>query len=361
MPMTPAPPPSKSPPSGLASRLRRFLRRWATALPKLWKGSRVTETLTWRARLRFRLQKKIRIDGNEYRLQIAGREVVLTPPTSDLKIMDSEWLIMNARGFSREDEARRFGNRLKTALEVSAVAARVGVDTGRNLATSGLGKIVKDVLLQEGALVRDNVHGLDVFADHPNTRIFAINATGIVHAAPDPFLSDLDEIVRAAVTPSQQVKDLILLLNYALLRPEPVAQIVFAVSAVESLGQDQRWSMDQKQLLAELVAAAEQSATGTDAERQEVADAIRKSLHRLTLRQGVFRLLDRLGLQHLKKPWDDLYAERSTLVHGLAPQPGSDYGDLARRTVSLCGQILLKAAAVEIPQAGRHVARMYAG
>ena len=140
-----------------------------------------------------------------------------------------------------------------------------------------------------------------------------------------------------------------------------MAQIVFAVSAVESLGQNESWSKDQKQLLREIAAAAEQSATGTDEERQEVADAIRKSLHRLTLRQGVFRLLDRLGLRHLKKPWDDLHAERSTLVHGLAPQPGADYGDLARRTVSLCGQILLKAAAAEIPQADRHVARMYAG
>jgi hypothetical protein len=145
------------------------------------------------------------------------------------------------------------------------------------------------------------------------------------------------------------------------MRSEPVAQIVFAVSAVESLGQDESWSRDQRLLLRELAAAAEQSATGTDAERHEVADAIRKSLHRLTLRQGVFRLLDRLGLQRLKKAWDDLYAERSTLVHGLAPQPGADYADLAHRTVSLCGQVLLKAAATEIPQADRHVASMYAG
>ncbi len=128
---------------------------------------------------------------------------------------------------------------------------------------------------------------------------------------------------------------------------------------MESLGQDEGWSQDQKLLLRELAAAAEQSATDTDAERHEVADA--KSLHRLTLRQGVFRVLARLGLQHLKKAWDDLYAERSTLVHGLAPQPGADYGDLAHRTVSLCGQVLLKAAATEIPQADRHVVRMYGG
>lgn len=210
----------------------------------------MTDTVPWRVRLRFRLQKKIRIDANEHRLQIAGREVVLTPPTPDLKIMDSPWLIMKARGFASEDEARDYGRRLKTALEVSSVAARLGVDTGRNLPTSALGKIVKDALAEQGARVRDNIHGLDVFPDHPDTRIFNMSATGIVHAAPDPFLSDLDEIVRTAVAPSPRITDVIVLLNYALMRPEPVAQIVFAVSAVESLGQDESWSKDQNSFCA---------------------------------------------------------------------------------------------------------------
>jgi hypothetical protein len=90
-------------------------------------------------------------------LDIAGREVVLTASTLDLKITDSEWLIMNARGFVSEDEARQFGLRLKTVVEVFAVAARLGVDTGRNLATSSLDKIVKEALAQEGAHVRDNI------------------------------------------------------------------------------------------------------------------------------------------------------------------------------------------------------------
>jgi hypothetical protein len=65
----------------------------------------MTEIVPWRVRLRFRLQKKIRIEANEHRLQIAGREVVITPPTPDLKIMDSTWLIMNARGFASESTA----------------------------------------------------------------------------------------------------------------------------------------------------------------------------------------------------------------------------------------------------------------
>jgi hypothetical protein len=77
---------------------------------------------------------------------------------------------------------------LKGALEVSAVAARIGVDTGRNLATSSLGKVVRDALAKDGYLVRDNVHGLDVFPDHASTRIFTLSATALVHAPPEPFV-----------------------------------------------------------------------------------------------------------------------------------------------------------------------------
>jgi hypothetical protein len=283
----------------------------------------------------------------------------LSTTMPDVKIADSEWIIMNARDFESEDEAQMFGNRLKTAVEISSVAARLGVDTGRNLATSGFGRIVQDAFAKEGLIVRDNIHGVDVFPDCPNTRIVSISGKGIVRAAPDPFLSDLDELVQGAVMPSQRVADVTLLLNYALMQPEPVAQIIYAVSAVESLGQDEKWSFDQKQILSHLASVANQCTIGTNEERREVSDAIQKSLHRLTLRQGVFRLLDRLGLQYLKKNWDDLYKERSTLVHGLAPRPGADYSDLAVRTISLCGQILLKAIATEVSQADRHIAVMY--
>jgi hypothetical protein len=143
------------------------------------------------------------------------------------------------------------------------------------------------------------------------------------------------------------------------MRPEPVAQIVFSFSAVEALGQNETWTGPQKRLLADLAEAAMRSSVGSDVERSEVADVVLKSLHRLTLRQGVLRLLDTLGLAHLKRDWDKLYAERSSLVHGLAPRPGTDYGELAFRTVTLCGHILLKAVAADIPAAIRYVETFY--
>lgn len=315
---------------------------------------------SYRARLRFRLQKKLNIEANEYRFNVAGREVVLAALTPDCAIRDSEWLVMNTRGLDSEEEARQFGHNLRSAIELSSISTRLGVDVGRDLATSSLAQSIKDHIAKEtGAIVRDNVHGLDVFEDDPRVTIFSISATGTVLANRDPFLAFAAELHGKDATISDEARDVVLLLNYALMRPEPVAQIVFAFSAVEMLGQRETWTTAQKALLTELATSAERSTFGNEHERREVSDAITKSLHRLTLRQGVLRLLDRLNLAHLKSEWDKHYAERSTLVHGLAPRPGADYSDLAYRSVSLCGHILLKAVAAELPIADRHIYNYY--
>jgi hypothetical protein len=148
-------------------------------------------------------------------------------------------------------------------------------------------------------------------------------------------------------------------MNYALTRSDPVAMIVFAVSAVEMLGQEEQWSEAQIQLLAQLADAAEKCSSNSIDERREVAEAIRRNFHKLSLRQGVIRLLVSLNLNLLKKKWDELYNERSTLVHGLAPRPGIDYGDLASRTMGLCGRILLTAVAREVEGADKHLDKFY--
>jgi hypothetical protein len=219
---------------------------------------------------------------------------------------------------------------------------------------------VKDHLHQQaGLLVRDNVHGVDVFPDSPNVRIFQMNAIGSVLAGPDPFLSDLTMLLDATDNLSQKVKDVITLLNYALIRPDPVTQIIFVTSAVEMLGQEEDWNADQKCLLEKLAIDAERATIGTADERREVSAAIKRGTHKIGLRQGVLRLLDTLDLNHLKKDWDVLYGQRSTLVHGLAPKAGADYNELAFKTVSLCGHILLKVIAKEVAMVNGHVDKFY--
>lgn len=315
---------------------------------------------TYRVRYRFRLQKKLSISDRERRLTVAGREVVVSAQMPDTKIEDDEWLVMNASGFTSEHEAANFARRLKAASEFSSVIARLGINAGVDQPTSGFGKIVKGATYEkEGILLRDNVHGIDIFLDEPNVRIGHFTATGTVRSAADPFLSEIDVFYKIIEGASQRAKDIVLLFNYALTRTDPVAMIVFSFSAVEMLGQDETWSDPQKRLLADLAKAAEQSAVGTAEERAEVAVAIRRGTQKIGLRQGVLRLLTSLDLSHLRSKWDELYGERSTLVHGLAPEPGVDYGELAHKAMSLCGHILIAAIAREVPRASKYLQEYY--
>lgn len=285
---------------------------------------------------------------------------MLSPQLPDTDICDSEWLVMNARGFSTEDEAKRFAEKVKAACEVSSVTTRLGIDSGVNRPTSGVSELIKEQVLQElGIKLRDDVHGVDAFQDDPNIQFISMTSTGTVQASPDLFLANLSEVYDVVENCSQQTKDIVLLLNYALMRPEPVAQIIFSFSAVEMLGQNEDWNATQRQLLNELTIAVEKSDTGSKLEREEVSAAIQKGMYKLSLRQGVLRLLTSLDLEHLKPIWDELYGKRSTLVHGLAPRPGADYSELASKTVSLCGQILLKAIAREIKGANSYVDKFY--
>jgi hypothetical protein len=122
---------------------------------------------------------------------------------------------------------------------------------------------------------------------------------------------------------------------------EPLAQMVLAFSAVEELGQNEKWSDAQKELIKQLGNAAEASTEGTEGERSEVAAAIRNGLFRLSLRQGVMRLLSRLGLDDLRQEWDRLYSIRSGIFHGTARLSDSERSDAARDTITLCGRIIL--------------------
>lgn len=310
-------------------------------------------TQNFRARLRFRLQKKLNIDRAEHTLTVGGRDVILSSPVPDRAIKDSHWLVLNARGFCTLDEARIFGQSLKLAVELASIATRLGIDTGIDVATAGVGQFVRDLALQRGQILRDNVHGVDAFEDDPRVRIFSFEASGSVLANHEPFLPFAAELFEPNQPLSLGSQNAIILLNSALMEIEPVGQIVFAVSAVEMLGQDLRWSPAQKSVLEQLAASAREHTDLTPDEGKEVASAIQK-LHRLSLRQGVLRLLERLGLPHLRRPWDELYEERSALMHAAAPRRAANYGELASKAVTLCGYILLKAIATEHPHVGRY-------
>lgn len=178
-----------------------------------------TSQARWRTQLRFRLQERIGIRSHERRLHLADREVVLSAALSQVSIADSEWLILDARGFGSEAEALEFGGRLKKALEISSVASRVGVDAGQNLPMAYAGRALKEALAKDGISVRNNIHGLNVFQDDPKVGVLTSIGGRPTRVAPEPFLGDLDELMKSDLAASKATTDVILLFNYVLTRP----------------------------------------------------------------------------------------------------------------------------------------------
>lgn len=177
----------------------------------------MTTQSRFRARFRFRVSKKLNIATHEHRFAVEGNEVVLSAQVDEVAIKDSEWLVMNARGFASEEEAREFAHRLRAAADLSSVATRLGIDSGIDRFSSDVGQLVRERVEREhGTIIRGSVHGIDVFPDLPNVRIFLLTGAATVHQQPDPFLADIAMFFASGGRLSARGKDVVLLLNYAL-------------------------------------------------------------------------------------------------------------------------------------------------
>jgi hypothetical protein len=297
----------------------------------------------FRIRLRVRIAKGFTTEATSVNFIVANKDVNLASQNKDEPLSQSRWIVLSARGFSTEEQAREFGNRLSSILQLAALSARLGVDVGDDKPTSWVNEDFARAmgLIGEHEHVAPNVHGLAILPDDDNTRFPRIDAQATVTADPEHFLSALreldqnDDIDFGAAHPPVRV------LNLALMTSESLAQMVLALSAVEELGQNEKWSEPQVALIRQLALVAQASVEGNAEEREEVAQAIQKGLFRISLRQGVMRLLERFGLNHLRKEWDRLYSIRSGLFHGTARLSDTEINQAALDTITLCGQIIL--------------------
>ncbi|WP_419580844.1 hypothetical protein [Stieleria magnilauensis] len=300
-----------------------------------------------------RVRQRLKMDENHRRLLIEGREVTIKSPDVTDSSFETTWLVLNARGFQTAAEAKAFGERLKLACEVASISSRLGINTGADSFSTFVGESVVDIARQHGMELRGDIHGLDVFKDDEAVRIMSSSASSVSTTSnPTAFFARLSSTFKAVGNLNDGTSKLTYLFNLALMNRDPIAQIVLACSAVEALGQNEKWTESQKQIIAEAAMQVKTIDIGTEEERVEVSDAIQKGVFRLSLRQGVFRLLDRLGLTDLKKLWDELYTLRSTLVHGSTTERGEGHYKLASRVLSLCGVIVLKELGSQIPGVG---------
>ena len=305
------------------------------------KTTRMNETVGFLLRLQVKIGRTLRTDQACLSTLLAGREIKIKS-SNDQPLSKTKWIVLEARGFATDTEARDFGEQLRSIVQIAALCSHLGADAGLD---KTIGWVNEDLFRSEGFLephrrIGPTVHGLLILPDDDNTLFLHMEAAVTVKADPDQFIDAMEELAGQLPLSEPAGTPAVRLLNLALINPQGLAKIVLAFSAIEALGQDETWTPAQVDLITKLAIEIENNADG-DGERLEVAEALRRSLHRIGLRQGVKRLLCGHDIGHLQKEWDRLYGLRSGLFHGTVPLKKHEVNQLAADTVKLCSRIIL--------------------
>jgi hypothetical protein len=283
--------------------------------------------------------------------RLDGHEVEIKSQEKSQTLRTAKWIVLTAGEFPTADDAQTFGERLRAIVGIAGICTRNGIDVGEDRPTGRVNESrAREIgLIAPEERLHPNVHGLIVYPDDGLSRFPLRTVTGIVTADPVSFVETMEELSRTALPALGAASAGVRILNLALKSSEPLTQAVLAISVIEALGQDQKWTENQKRILAKLADKVEKN---VGVEEQEIADALRRSVHRIGLRQGVLRVLGRLGLDHLKKDWDSVYNTRSPVFHGTRQLTDPEMQKFAQSAITLCGQIvvaLLRQGGVEIP------------
>lgn len=306
-------------------------------------------TMNYRIRLRVRLAKALNSPETAKTFLFDGREVSIRSQKPDQPLSESKWVIFGSGGFETEELAREAGERLKDAVLIAGLACRLGIDVGNDTPSAW---VQEEFARANGFLNADerlvqNIHGLTIVIDDDKNRTLVVEGAGRVLASPDKLSEALVEL---GAEPHENLRGAnagVRLLNSALISAEPLSKLVLSLSAVEELGQDETWTNVQVTLLESLSSQAQVWEHCSKAERNEVAEALRRGMHRISLRQGVLRVLRRLDLIHLRQEWDRIYGLRSGIFHGTERLSEPEMAQVAEDAFLLCGRIVLTIARME--------------
>ena len=301
------------------------------------------KTSGFRLYLQVRIGKALRTDEAFLTTDLEGREVRIRASLGP-SISKAEWLVFEARGFPTESEAHTFGERLRANVELAALCSSPGVDTGLD---EVLGWVHEEYGRPAGRLKPHqrrgpDVHGLLILPDDDNTVFSRSRAKGTTVSSLERFLAALRDLADQPSITEPALALSVRLLNLARINAEPRARIVLAVSAVESVAGDENWSAEQRDLIDKLAAGIADP---------EVKDAVER-MHRISIRQGIRRVLRCNRLDHLWKEWDDLYKRRSRLFHGGGEFTNQEIGELASTATQLCDEIIfgiIKQQGIKLP------------
>lgn len=278
---------------------------------------------TFRFRFRFQIAHKGIVTGDNKELEFAlpnGHLATLHSCDAD-KFSDANKFVIVSGGYSSEEDALRYGFRVKDAVLFYGAKFRVGVDVGKDKASGFLSKYVKDKIFEEhGVKMIDDVHGVTAYSEEHPTSCTSISSVGLINAkGADLFSDEVCMILNEKINIDGQVKLAMELMASSFFESSPHARFLSLILAAESILRPDDRLNEVKDLVDELKERTKKSGIA-DPEKNSILgslnwlykDSISQSLRKMAVRH----LPDKnYGGMVSEKFIKKCYEARSKLVH----------------------------------------------
>ena len=293
---------------------------------------------TFKLRIRFHVAHKGIISGSskEFEFDLPNGHVATLHCLDSEKFCESTKFVIRAGGYKTEEDASRYGYKIKDAILLYGTKYRVGVDLGKDKASGFLAPTVKDKIFNEhGVKMIDDVHGLSVYSEEHPTSCMSIKATGLVNVREVEFLTnEIRDLLYKDVQLDSQTKLAMELLTASFFESSVRARFLTLVLAAESILRPEDRSEKAVNLVGELIEKVKVSDI-TEDEKNSIKgslrwlykDSISQSLRQMAIRNLTGKAYDGVNPEIFIKR---CYEARSKLVHsGSVDESKINIGTLA--------------------------------
>jgi hypothetical protein len=279
--------------------------------------------ITFGFRFRFNISSKGLMLGDEKSVQFNlpdGRIATFSCIDSET-LSESTRFVISSGGYRSAEEAFAFGEQVKESVLCFGTKFRMGIDVGKDKATSFLGKVIKDEILKtHGVRIIDDVHGISVHNEEYPISCGSCSAAVLFNSRKaDFFLDELCNIISATKAINAKNRLAMELLTSSYFESSPRSRFLTLILAAEALLEPENRSEEVKDFVDEFKKLT--TASGLPSEEKTSIIGTLNWLYK----DSISKSLKKMANTHLGgKQYDGLaaskfinkcYEARSKLVH----------------------------------------------
>jgi hypothetical protein len=244
--------------------------------------------------------------------------------------------VITAGGFCSAEDAFSFGEQVKESVLCFGTKFRMGIDIGKDKATSFLGKVIKDEILKtRGVRIIDDVHGISVHDEEYPVSCGSCSGTVLFNSRKIGFfLDELCKLISVPRTINEKTKLAMELLTSSYFETSPRSRFLTLILAAEALLEPE----DRHEKIKSLVDELKKITRASDLSTEEISSIV--GTINWLYKDSISKSLKKMAKVHLDgKQYDNLvaskfiskcYEARSKLVHtGSVEESRYSIGSLA--------------------------------